>query len=209
MNIITDEFDRVYIAKYFEKLGVSELSKSFGITNSQIIKIIEQIKVNGLYKYYQDMTEDEWENLSGRTKRRQKELIAEGFKKFQKDLFYKMLDTFKEDEPVFKSYYDPTHMPEIKITGEDEEWKKIEGFNYSISNYGIIKNNTTGKIKALRNGMWGYQVNLWNKSKGKMFTISRTVANYFIRPVKENERVKHLDGQTKNNYYKNLQIVSK
>lgn len=209
MNVITDEFDRVYIAKYFEKLGVSELSKSFETTNSQIMKIIEQLKLNGLYKYYQDMPEEEWENLSGRTKRRQRELISEGLRNFQKDLFYKMLDTFKEDKPVFERFYNPTHMPEIKTTGEDEEWKEIEGFNYSISNYGMIKNNTTGKIKALRNGIWGYQVNLWNKSKGKMFTISRVVANYFIRPVKENERVIHLDGQTKNNYYKNLEIVSK
>ena len=52
-------------------------------------------------------------------------------------------------------------------------------------------------------------MNLWNKGQGKMFTISRVVANYFIRPVKETERVIHLDGQTKNNYYKNLEIVSK
>lgn len=84
MNIITDEFDRVYIAKYFEKLGISELSNSFGRTNSQIIKVIEQLKVNGLYKYYQDMPEQEWENLSGRTKRRQRELIAKGLKKVSK-----------------------------------------------------------------------------------------------------------------------------
>lgn len=72
MNVITDEFDRVYIAKYFEKLGVSELSKSFGTTNSQIMKIIEQFKLNGLYKYYQDMPEEEWENLSGRPKKDKK-----------------------------------------------------------------------------------------------------------------------------------------
>lgn len=209
MSVITDEFDRVYIAKYFEKLGVSELSKSFETTNSQIMKIVEELKIKGLYKYYKDMPEEEWENLSGRPKRRQKELITEGLKKFQKDLFYKMLDTFKEDKPVFERYYNLTHMPEIKTTGEDEEWKEIKGFNYSISNYGMIKNNTTGRIKALRNGIWGYQVNLWNKGQGKMFTISRVVANYFIRPVKENERVIHLDGQTKNNYYKNLEIVSK
>lgn len=52
MNIITDEFDRVYIAKYFEKLGVSELSKSFETTNLQIFKIIEELKIKGLYKYY-------------------------------------------------------------------------------------------------------------------------------------------------------------
>ena len=209
MNEIRDEFDRVYIAKYFKKLGVSELSKSFATTNSQIMKKIEEFKEKGLYKYYQDMSEDEWENLSGRSKRRQKELIAEGFEKFQKKVFNILLNTFKEEKPVFERYYNPTHMPEIKTTGEDEEWKQIEGFNYLVSNYGMIKNKTTGKIKALRNGVWGYQVNLWNKGTGKMFTISRTVANYFIRPVKENERVKHLDGQTKNNYYNNLEIVSK
>ena len=40
-----------------------------------------------------------------------------------------------------------------------------------------------------------------------MFTISRVVANYFIRPVKENERVIHLDGQTKNNYYKKNEFI--
>ena len=82
MSIITDEFDRVYIAKYFEKLGVSELSKSFETTNAQILKIVEELKAKGLYQYYKDMLEDEWENLSGRSKRRQKELIEDGLKKF-------------------------------------------------------------------------------------------------------------------------------
>ncbi len=34
-------------------------------------------------------------------------------------------------------------------------------------------------------------------------------ASLFIRRLEKNERVRHLDGQVKNNYYKNLEIVSK
>lgn len=42
-----------------------------------------------------------------------------------------------------------------------------------------------------------------------MFTISRLVANYFIRPVKETERVRHINQDIRNNHVKNLEIVSK
>lgn len=125
--------------------------------------------------------------------------------KIVKELF----DLFKIEKPQFKTYIPEEYIQEIETTGEDEEWKEIKGFNYSVSNYGMIKNNASGKIKALRNGIWGYQVNLWNRSKGKMFTMSRLVANYFIREVKENERVRHIDGNVRNNYYQNLEIVSK
>lgn len=91
----------------------------------------------------------------------------------------------------------------------NEEWKEIDGFNYSVSNYGRVKNNTTNKFKELRTGKYGYQINLWNKSKSKMFTLSRLVANYYIREVKENERVRHIDGDIRNNYFKNLEIVNR
>lgn len=91
----------------------------------------------------------------------------------------------------------------------NEEWKPLKDFNYSVSNYGRVKNNTTNKFKELRIGKYGYQINLWNKSKGKMFTLSRLVANYFIREVSPNERVIHIDGDIRNNYFKNLRIVKK
>lgn len=129
--------------------------------------------------------------------------------KSESEKFNLILNAFMPDKVKFDIFKKPEYLEEIKITGEDEEWKEIKGFNYSISNYGMIRNNTSGKIKSLRRGLFGYQVNLWNKSKGKMFTISRTVANYFIREVKENERVRHIDGRIRNNYYKNLEIVNK
>lgn len=209
MSIITDEFDRVYIAKYFEKLGVSELSKSFETTNSQILKIIEEFKTKGFYQYYKDMPENEWENLSGRSKRRQRELIEEGFKKFQKEIFYKLVNMLKEEKTIFQKYYDPTHIPEIKITGEDEEWKKIPQFEYSISNYGQIRNDKTGKMKKVRRHKWQVTTDIYKDGKRYTLSVPRLEACLFIRKVEKNEIVIHIDGQAMNNYYKNLEIVSK
>lgn len=116
-----------------------------------------------------------------------------------------LLNNFKIEKVEFEKYIDK----DLEITLKNEEWKEIEGFNYSVSNCGRIKNNTTNNIKALRNGLYGFQVNLWNRSNAKMFTISRLVANYFIREVKENERVRHIDQDIRNNYVENLEIVSK
>lgn len=209
MSVITDEFDRVYIAKYFEKLGVSELSKSFETTNSQIMKIVEELKIKGLYKYYKDMSEEEWENLSRRTKRRQKELIVEGFNRFQKDVFCKLVDILKEEKPKFQKYYNPTHIQKIKIAGEDEEWKKIPQFDYSISNYGQIRNDKTGTMKKVRKHKWQIVADIYKDGKRYTLSIPRLEACLFIRKVESNEKVRHIDGQDMNNYYKNLEIVSK
>lgn len=88
----------------------------------------------------------------------------------------------------------------------NEEWKKIDNFNYEISNYGRIRNLTTKKIKQQKFNMYGMQIILWNKSQGYTFTISRLVANYFIRKIKNNEKVYHIDKNIRNNYYKNLII---
>lgn len=132
-------------------------------------------------------------------------------KKTNVEIFREIIDAFmpeKHNFEVFDSYkYEIKRKKDLIIV--NEEWKQIEGYNYSVSNYGRIMNNTSKKIKSLRNGIYGYQVNLWNKSQGKMFTLSRLVANYFIRKVEENERVKHKDQDIRNNYYKNLEIVSK
>lgn len=155
---ISNEFDRVYIIKYLDELGIQEISKSFQTSSKIIEEVIEEIKVLGLYKYYKDMPENEWENLSGRTKRRQQELINEGYKRYSKQLFKNLVNEFKEEYPMFEKYYNPTHMPEIKTTGEDEEWKKIGELNYEISNYGRIRNTKTKKLKKLKFNKYGVQV---------------------------------------------------
>jgi hypothetical protein len=50
---------------------------------------------------------------------------------------------------------------------------------------------------------------LWKDSKGYLLTISRLVGSLFIREVNKDERVSHIDGNIRNNYYKNLRITSK
>ena len=94
-------------------------------------------------------------------------------------------------------------------TPKNETWKIISGFNYECSNFGRIRNITTKKLKQLRVSQYGNQVVLWKNSKGYIFTISRLVGNLFIREINKDERVLHIDGNIRNNYYKNLRITSK
>lgn len=88
----------------------------------------------------------------------------------------------------------------------NEEWKQIKNFNYEISNYGRVRNITTGKIKQQKFQRYGMQIILWNKSYGYTFTISRLVAIYFLRPLKPDEKVIHKDKNIRNNHYLNLKI---
>ena len=92
---------------------------------------------------------------------------------------------------------------------EGEEWRKIGNLNYEVSNYGRIKNLTTKKLKKLKHNRFGLQVLLWQNSKSYTITLSRLVAEMFIRHLGENERAIHINGKSRDNYYKNLKIVSK
>ena len=90
----------------------------------------------------------------------------------------------------------------------DEEWKQIPGFTYSLSNWGRVRNDKNGKLKAVRNHRWIIQVDIYKDGKRYTINVPRMEANLFIRPVKENERVTYIDGDRRNNWYKNLKIVS-
>lgn len=91
----------------------------------------------------------------------------------------------------------------------NEEWKKIDGFNYEVSNYGRIRNITTLNIKQLKFSRYGNQVILWKNSAGYTFTLSNLVAYYFIRRFnKDNNKVIHIDKNIRNNYVKNLKIIN-
>lgn len=92
---------------------------------------------------------------------------------------------------------------------EGEEWKRISDLHYEVSNYGRIKNTDTKKLKQLKYNIYGMQVLLWRNSKSCTITISRLVAEMFIRHLESNERTIHIDGNIRNNYYKNLKIVRK
>lgn len=90
----------------------------------------------------------------------------------------------------------------------DEKWKQIPGFTYSISNWGRVRNDKTKKIKAVRYHRWIIQTDIYKDGKRYTIDVPRMEAVLFIRPVKENERVTYIDGDRRNNWYKNLKIVS-
>lgn len=203
-------FDKIYIAKYQNASTLYQLAKEIGTSKEKIKEVIEELKATGKNKIYKNIPDEEWENLENKTE----EYVLSKYSrpiKSNREIFQELIDAFAPEVHNFE-IFDATNWEEKRKKDTIilcEEWKEIEGYNYSVSNYGRIKNNTSQKIKALRNGIYGYQVNLWNKSEAKMFTLSRLVANYFIRKVKDDERVIHKDQDIRNNYYKNLEIVTK
>ena len=91
----------------------------------------------------------------------------------------------------------------------DEEWKKIPQFDYSISNWGRIRNDKTGKLKSLRYHRWNIQVDIYKNGKRYTIDVPRVEGMLFIGKLDKNERVSYIDGDRRNNYYKNLKIVSR
>ena len=91
----------------------------------------------------------------------------------------------------------------------EEEWEQIPGFEYSISNYGHIRNDKNGKMKSLRYHRWIIQVDIYKDGKRYTIDVARMEASLFIRRLEKNERVSFIDGDRRNMFYKNLKIVSK
>lgn len=91
----------------------------------------------------------------------------------------------------------------------EEEWKKIPQFDYSISNYGHVRNDKNGKLKSLRYHRWMIQVDIYKDGKRYTIDVPRLEAMLFIRKVERNERVSYIDGDRRNLYYKNLKIIER
>lgn len=92
-----------------------------------------------------------------------------------------------------------------------EEWKEIAEFQnrYEVSNFGYIRNKKTKRILKGREHSGGYlQVNIINDGHNKNYYIHRIVAKYFCNDNNieiEELDVNHIDGNKKNNFYKNLE----
>lgn len=91
-----------------------------------------------------------------------------------------------------------------------EIWKKIENYpNYSVSNFGNIKNNKTDKLIYLNDKGGKYlSVSLYKNNKRKRFYVHRLVAMAFNLKEKNKEYVNHIDGNKHNNHYTNLEWVT-
>lgn len=216
------EFDKIYVAKYYEAIPKWQLSRDLGIKVDKLESIVDELKQKGLYEIYKRLSDDEWEKLEKKT---DSFILNTYLPKKQVDyikIFNEFIIEFKlqiaEDAKETHRYKFEIYKPEDynfefnyfqEEDFEGEVWKKIGILNYEISNYGRIKNTQTKKLKALKKQRFGMQVLLWQNSKSYTVTISRMVATMFIRKVESNERVSHINGNIRYNYYKNLRIVKK
>jgi hypothetical protein len=86
-----------------------------------------------------------------------------------------------------------------------EEFKIIKDYtNYSVSNYGNVKNNDTGKILKQSNTNGYTQVSLRKNGKGKLYRVHRLIALAFIPNPDNKPFVDHIDNNKSNNYIDNL-----
>lgn len=86
-------------------------------------------------------------------------------------------------------------------------WKPVDGFsNYEVSNFGHVRNITTGKIlKNKVNKRRGYAyVNLWKNSKSASKTVHRLVATAYIPNIKNTKNVDHINNNKTDNHATNL-----
>jgi hypothetical protein len=92
-----------------------------------------------------------------------------------------------------------------------EEYKLIKDFeNYEISNFGNIRNITTGKMKKTPIDMNGYySVKLSKNNKSKNCKLHRLIAETFILNPDNKECVDHIDRNKLNNTLTNLRWATK
>jgi hypothetical protein len=92
-----------------------------------------------------------------------------------------------------------------------EVWKLINEHNrYSVSNFGNIRNDTTGKI--LKPGGTIYSVvHLWNKTGKTAINIHRLVARYFLDEIENSDKmdIDHINRNRRDNRAENLRWVSR
>lgn len=94
----------------------------------------------------------------------------------------------------------------------NEQWKEIlESTNYSISNYGNVKNDITGKIlkgRLCKNGYLQVSIKIQNDNKFHNRYIHRLVCQYWVENPENKLEVNHKDGNKQNNNYENLEWVT-
>ena len=86
-----------------------------------------------------------------------------------------------------------------------EEFRKINGYpNYSVSDKGNVRNDSTGKILKGFNSNGYLRVELTNTERAKKYRIHRLVADAFIPNPDNKQCVDHIDNNKVNNNVENL-----
>lgn len=124
---------------------------------------------------------------------------------------------FKQNMAASRKAYSE-RMANYKISKSKEntsdlkvEWKLIAGFGgtYSVSNYGEVRNNKTGRLMKQRKTEKGYlRVGLTTNGKLKCMRVHRLVAQAFIPNPEDKPEVNHIDFNKENNCVNNLEWVT-
>jgi hypothetical protein len=86
-----------------------------------------------------------------------------------------------------------------------EEFKIVDGYNYSISNLGRVRNDKTGTFKkGINNGKGYLRVHLYKNNIPKSFLIHRLIGIYFIENVNNCKEIDHLNRNKLDNCVDNL-----
>lgn len=92
---------------------------------------------------------------------------------------------------------------------QNEEFKQIETFNYSISNLGNVRNDKTKRIlnQSIINGYKA--VSMYKDGIKKNYKIHRLLATAFLLNPENKICVDHIDGDKLNNTLSNLRFATK
>lgn len=96
------------------------------------------------------------------------------------------------------------------ISNRKKKWKKIDGWNYSVNNYGKIRNDKTGRILKPIYDSCGYEGAILHENGKKLRkSIHQFVADAFVGPCPDGLTVNHIDGNKKNNKAWNLEYLTR
>lgn len=96
----------------------------------------------------------------------------------------------------------------LDSVNEQIEWRKIRDTKYSVSNTGLIRNDNTNHLIALRSYNGGYvraTLSHGGRDKHETVLVHRIVAQAFIPNPQNKYTVNHIDGDKTNNNVKNLE----
>lgn len=88
------------------------------------------------------------------------------------------------------------------------EWKKINGFEYYISDSGLVKNKDGKILKPYDNGNGYQKISIYKSGKRYRFFIHRLVGLHFVNGYKEGLTIDHIDMNKSNNCSDNLEWVT-